>query len=222
MPEDAKAVWDSLPRPNCALVHAALVAQGLDAPGEREIRKWKQKGNWQKPLRTKRNPVREQTQPAEAKRRVMKPKHSNEAMAVGFAEAVEKKLEAPDLRATIKAAFEEADRRWAEAESDEDRMSMVSMSALKSSQKMFIALEHLGPELIDKAPEAVGKCYQSISAGLVTALSPIEQIVASRSSKMKMVAQPNGRMAEVLTVEEYDPLAESFKAAFTNGHGARA
>jgi hypothetical protein len=78
-------------------------------------------------------------------------------------------------------------------------------------------LEKYGPgAIIEGKAEAIGKSYQAISAGLVTAVAPIEQIVATRTATMKTIPQPNGKVGEIITAEEYDPLAESFKAAFGN------
>lgn len=221
-PEDAKAVWYSLPLPTCELVRRNLIEKGFDTPGRRQIAKWKAKGQWETPPRPK-----------------LPRRHGMSLGSLAAAEKFAKKTEAtgraiidsaakeltgnPDatgedlgrlLAGDIKAKLED----WRNAPSDEARMQMVVMEAMESAYILFFALKKIGPSAIKvHLIEPVGRCYQSISAGLVTATAPIEQIIAARSANTKTVPQPNGKEAEVFTAEEYDPVAESFKAAFLNG-----
>lgn len=230
-PEIGKQYWDKLERPCARLVHEQMVADGYSVPSVRGIGRWVTKGGWEK-AKPKSN--REQKR---AKRHLEKGKRGTAAKAIaaaaldGVAVAMTGNPEAkatdlaaqltgqepidPEAAAAKLAAerFQQAVKKMEECRTIEEVLRECSETGIRTAHTLYALLGVVGPALIEKSPEAVGKCFQAISDGLETAMNPVLKAAAI---KEVLHRAGNGAKPGPKLVEKHDPIAASF-AKLSNG-----
>lgn len=234
--EIAEAVWSQMVKPNCKKVRDKLIEEGYAVPTHRTFTKWRDKRGWPKTpqaqMQGDKGRIKGKKLGVQAKealkavaetlvgREGATPEDLTKMIIEGRDAAPDKAAQAPtpeeQARLAFKTAIDDNLKRLQSFDTPEALLEGVSMEAMRTAHVMFGILAAMAPQLIVAAPEAVGKCFEAICAGMDVATSPIDRIVALHDAKMKIITfpQPNGKTAEILPPEDDDPLAASFKAHF--------
>jgi hypothetical protein len=222
-PEDAERVWKEQENPTCRTVREQLVKEGFTTPSFKTINNWRNRFNWSRKVRPpKLTQVRQKAAIRETMDMVAKAITGDEnAKAPQLVEVLtgakdEAAEAAPPAANAAKTRFEGTLERLAAAETPEQLMLACAIEAHKTALILFGALGAVGETLMSISPEAAGKAFQSVSAGLESANAPVQQLASLRESLHHLMKPLPAGTVEILPPEsedeEEDPLAVALRA----------
>jgi hypothetical protein len=220
-PEDAERVWKEQENPTCRTVREQLVQEGFTTPSYKTINNWRNRFNWSRKPKAKPQ-VRQKVAIRETMDMVAKAITGDEnAKAPQLVEVLtgakeEGAAPAPPAVNAAKTRFEGTLERLAAAETPEQLMLACAIEAHKTALILFGALGAVGETLMSISPEAAGKAFQSVSAGLESANAPVQQLASLRESLHHVMKPLPAGTVEILPPEsedeEDDPLTAALKA----------